>query len=79
MAKEAASRTPILKTTDEKFGAQFIKDPAKALKTKGLVISEAESARLAREIEKLRARPGGILSGSPVAETEVTVSVGVKF
>jgi hypothetical protein len=35
MAKEAASRTPILKTTDEKFGAQFIKDPAKALKTKG--------------------------------------------
>lgn len=68
-----------LKSTDVKFGDSFLSDPSKALKAKGLIISDAEAARLSREVAKLRTRPGGTLTGSEAAETEVTVSVGVKF
>ncbi|MBN9234273.1 MULTISPECIES: hypothetical protein [Phyllobacteriaceae] len=85
MVKATTIKTPSktavssLKSTDVKFGDSFISDPSKALKAKGLVISDAEASRLSREVEKLRARPGGGLAGSAAAETEVTVSVGVKF
>lgn len=48
---KAVTKSPVkttaasLKSTDVKFGDSFLSDPSKALKAKGLVISDAEATR----------------------------------
>jgi len=69
----ALSRLSTAETTTTEFSQVFKENPAAALATKGIIISDDEAGRLSKTIGEMAAGPGA------AAETEVTVSVTVKF
>ena len=68
--------------SDEEFRKAFLADPAVALKREGIVLSQDAQQNLVSTVNSLTkqtlAAPGSNI-GARAAETEVTVSVTVKF
>ncbi len=69
----ALSRLSAADTTSVEFGRVFKENPAAALATKGILISDAETARLTSQVGNLAGGRAGL------AATEVEVGVKVKF
>ncbi|MDR3472975.1 MAG: hypothetical protein P4M09_15050 [Devosia sp.] len=67
-------RISALETTDSEFSSLFKTNPGAALAAKGIVISDAQSAKLQSSIASMVAGRGAL-----AAETEIEVSVKVKF
>lgn len=73
---KAISRLAVIDTDDEEFGQIFAKNPGAALAAKGLEVTPQEIERVRSKLGEL-SQPGG--RGADRAETEVGVSVKVKF
>lgn len=71
----ALARVGSLETTSPEFGKVFRENPAAALAAKGIVLDEAMATKLKNDVAGLANSRAADAAG----ETEVTVSVGVKF